>query len=93
MTTIRPGQSLSDIAVQRHGTLESVVQLAFENGISLTEELQAGGELEEVDYDNPKSDIVSFYDKNGIFPATSLTDSDFTIIDNEDPCNLCKCFT
>ena len=93
MTAIRPQQNLADIAVQQYGTIEAVVQLAFENDMSITDELEAGAELEEVTYSGKKNDIVSFYGKNAIFPATSLTDADFDIIDNEDPCNLCKCFT
>lgn len=93
MTAIRPQQNLADIAVQQYGTLEAVVQLAFENNMSITDELEAGSELEEVVYTGKKNDIAAFYDKNAIFPATSLTDADFDIIDNEDPCNLCKCFT
>lgn len=93
MILIRPQQNLSDLAVQTYGRPEAAVLLAFDNGLSLTDELEAGGELLEVPYENPKTDIVVFYTKKKIYPATAITAAVEDIIDNEDPCNLCKCFT
>jgi len=93
MITIRPQQSVFDLAVQTYGRPEAAVQLAFENDRSLTDELVPGGELLEVSFENPKTEITAFYTKKEIYPATAIMDGESAIIDNNDPCNLCKCFT
>lgn len=42
---IQDGQNLADIAIQEYGSLEALVDLACENGISVTTDLKAGKEL------------------------------------------------
>ena len=40
--TVKDGQTLADIAVQEHGTWEAALDMAMENGVSLTDTLEAG---------------------------------------------------
>ncbi|PIB28923.1 hypothetical protein BFP77_08375 [Maribacter sp. 4U21] len=84
---------MTDLAVQTYGRPEAAVQMALDNDQSLTDELVPGAELLEVEFENPKTEITAFYSKKEIYPATAITDGESEIIDNNDPCNLCKCFT
>ena len=43
---VRPGQTLSDIAVQHLGSAEGVFALASANGLSVTDELVGGSVVE-----------------------------------------------
>ena len=43
--TVKDGQTLADIAVQEHGTWEAALDMAMENGVSLTDTLEAGRTL------------------------------------------------
>ncbi len=92
MTTItaKHNQSLLDLSIQAFGTLESLFSVAFENDVSITDELTEGDELSLSDYSG-QTDIMAFYEKNNLKPATALTDEDFAIIEIES-CNLCNCF-
>ena len=42
---VQDGQNLADIAIQEYGSLEALVDLACENGISVTSSLKAGKDL------------------------------------------------
>lgn len=42
---MKDGQTLADIAVQEHGTWEAALDMAMENGVSLTDTLEAGRTL------------------------------------------------
>lgn len=67
---VRRRQTLSDICLQVYGTLAGLVQLALENGISVTQELIPGDVLTcpDVTYDNY---LQTYVRKNGIIPATA----------------------
>jgi hypothetical protein len=41
-TTITEGQSLMDVAIQEHGTVETLFDLADANGLAITDALEAG---------------------------------------------------
>lgn len=42
---VRDGQTLADVAIQEYGALEAVVQLAFDNGMSVSDVPQTGAAL------------------------------------------------
>jgi hypothetical protein len=84
-------QSLLDISIQAFGTLESLMSIAFNNDVSVTDELTVNDELLLSDFNNGETEIMAFYKKNNLTPATALTDADFAIIEIEN-CNLCNCF-
>lgn len=67
---VRRRQTLSDICLQIYGTLAGLVELARENGISVTQELTPGSVLTcpDVTYDNY---LQTYVRKNGIIPATA----------------------
>ncbi|MEM8506242.1 MAG: hypothetical protein AAF717_00370 [Bacteroidota bacterium] len=89
---IRPHQNVTDVTIQGYGTLEALVQLAFENDISITQTLAVGTSISSIEYEGAKAEIVNFLKVNNIFPATALTQGQEDIANNEDPCDLCKYF-
>lgn len=70
--TVKPRQTLSDIAVQVYGDESAVVLLARTNGLSVTEDLAPGAELEapEQVFDRQMQNFVR---TNKISPATAET--------------------
>lgn len=80
--TVLQGQSLQDIAVQTCGTAEADFLIAVLNGLSVTDELQAGQVL-----DVPvaiEKRTAAYYENRNIKPATAVNQSnkDFRIFDN-----------
>ncbi|SHH75307.1 hypothetical protein [Flavobacterium johnsoniae] len=78
------GQSLSDIAVQEDGNIETIFEWALKNNKSLTEKLTPGESL-----DNPNSSLVD----NGISDyfkgikkkvSTGLTNENLSIVIPDD---------
>lgn len=92
-TVIAFGQSLFDIAIQQYGTPNAALAIAFENGLSITDELEPGQLLALPFYDAAKIDVAAYYSKKSILPSTGLTDENDDVFENNDDCNLCKCFT
>ncbi|MEH6405772.1 MAG: hypothetical protein V7767_00680 [Leeuwenhoekiella sp.] len=90
VTTLN-NQSLADLTVQEYGQLDKAVLFAFENGISLTEDLTPGQDLV-VAGETESPDIVRYYQSNGVKPATGLTEGEQLTAAGEDPCDLCKYF-
>lgn len=86
-------QSLLDLAIQGYGTVEAVVQLALGNGLSVTDELPAGFVVESMEYEGTNNEVADYFKKKGIVPATEINQEVEDILDNVDPCDLCKCFT
>lgn len=64
-------QSLWDIALQETGDITGAWELAELHGLSLTEELQVGQEMEEVPVKNRQ--LAAYYALHGIYPATAIT--------------------
>ncbi len=62
------GQSLIDIAIQELGSAEGAYALAELNGLSISDELVPGQELELPDVQNKS--IASYYANKAIKPAT-----------------------
>ncbi len=67
---VRHRQTLSDICLQVYGTIEGIIALARQNGISVSEEMQPGTVLScpDVTYDNY---LQTYVRKNAIVPATA----------------------
>lgn len=66
-------QSLADIALQYCGTLQALFDIAVLNGLSITQELEPGQELELPDTDYGFKEVVNYYRANKLEPATSDT--------------------
>jgi hypothetical protein len=64
-------QSLFDIGIQHDGAPEAAFELALVNGLSLTDELTTGAELDDVDVANVN--IERYYSNRRLLPATGLT--------------------
>lgn len=67
-------QSLFDVAIQKGGSLETMVELALINGISITEDLSPGQHLDLPEVVN--SDIATYFSNKGIVPETTIYESD-----------------
>lgn len=65
-------QSLLDIAIQELGNVAGVFDLAEKAGLSLTEELSAGGALE-LPLQAADKQIAGYYAAHRITPATAIT--------------------
>jgi hypothetical protein len=65
------GQSILDVAIQTAGSAEAAVLLALANGLSVTDELDAGQELTTVTAID--RDIFNYYANNQLKPATAIS--------------------
>lgn len=66
--TVYHNQSLLDIAIQHNGSLNNIFATCLQNGISITDALIVGSEIE-VDTDEIDAEIVSYYTSKEIIPA------------------------
>lgn len=66
---VQDGQNLADIAIQEYGSLEALVDLAAENGISVTTDLKAGQELT-ISKRFYNKQMMSYCKSHSIHPAT-----------------------
>lgn len=71
MITTGAGQNLFDLAIQHCGSLEAAFDLAIANDLSLTDDLQAGQELDLPAVQNAQ--VVQYYSVNRLQPATGIT--------------------
>ena len=69
---VLPLQSLLDIAIQHTGAVESVFAIAVANGLSLTDDLPAGAEIQLPDSVNKDSDVLNYYSAKRLQPATAV---------------------
>ena len=76
--TILNNQSLFDVSVRYFGTTDAAHEIAFLNGINITNVLKAGQILKLPLKDFGNSEIVAFFRNNKIDPATAF----FTTADN-----------
>lgn len=68
------GQTLIDLAIQEGGSVEAAFSLANNNGLSVTDDLIPGEELEPVDA--VEKPIADYYKSKKLKPATDdLTDT------------------
>ncbi len=67
-------QSLLDLAVQHTGTAENAFDLALANGLSLTDDLEAGDWLIANSQElKANKDILSYYTAKKLQPATAIS--------------------
>ena len=85
-------QSLFDLSIQNYGTIEAIIDLALENNLSVTDELQTGDLVNVPQLGTARLSIVSYYKRNQIKPATGFTAVDNPDIVPDDSCNYCKLF-
>lgn len=71
-TIILHSQSLLDLAIQHTGSVENAFALAVANGLSLTDELEAGEEsgIPKVE---ANKDILNYYQAKRLQPATAIS--------------------
>ena len=71
MITVTSRQSVLDIVLQHCGGLEAAYDIALNNGISLSDDLDTGQELA---VPEPTDETMAkHYNVNGIQPATAIT--------------------
>lgn len=72
--SVLPLQSLLDLAIQHTGSVENAFDLALANGLSLTDDLEAGDWLVANSQElKANKDILSYYTAKNIQPATAIT--------------------
>lgn len=91
--TVLHHQNFVDLSLMANGTATAVIANAMANERSLTDELNAGEQVNLVPTAEDNTNVINYYRAYVVRPATAITDTVEAIIDNEDPCNLCKCFT
>lgn len=73
--TIQPRQNLFDVALMAAGSVEAVFDIAWQNNLSITDELQADTVIKSNVV--PDLKIVTYYRVNNIRPATAIDSIDF----------------
>lgn len=68
-------QSLLDLCLQHTGSIAGVFELAQANGLSITDDLEAGNALEVADSLIKDKDILSYYTAKNIQPATAWVET------------------
>tara|TARA_R110002051_G_scaffold297564_2_gene363987 strand:+ start:38682 stop:38966 length:285 start_codon:yes stop_codon:yes gene_type:complete len=91
--TVLHHQNFVDLSLMANGTATAIIANAMANNRSVTDELSAGENLTFLATEDDNTNVINYYKAYIVRPATAITDVVATIIDNEDPCNLCKCFT
>ena len=90
---IMAGQTLLDLAMQKLGSVEAVFALSLLNGMSVTDDLQAGDKLN-CDLTPYSPQVLNIYNDNQYKPASglnipgqqipvSLTGIDYWVIEND----------
>lgn len=67
-------QSILDISLMAYGNIDNVLALLLANDISLTDELVPGTEVNVPDIDTEDADIVNYYVRKSIKPATAYSE-------------------
>lgn len=90
--TVLHKQTFLDLSIEKTGTIENVVAFAFANTMSITDPLVSGMDLK-IPEGTIKKSVADYYKAYSIQPATAINTVVEDILENNDPCNLCKCFT
>lgn len=69
---IEHNQSLLDVSIQTTGTVNNALKIAQANNISLSDKLMPGTEVIIPDGIDIHTEIVNYYVKNGLKPATDI---------------------
>ena len=89
MVTALNNQSLFDIAIQVYGSVAYVFELAVANGISITDELTAGQQIEVPEIEVESKGVQAYFLANQIKPATAIRPEDIAL-DATGNCDFCK---
>lgn len=76
MKTIIQNQSTFDIASESNGDVRAIVKTCLENGLSITQELQAGSTFNEIETEFDDETVKSYYFSKSRQLATSEPISD-----------------
>lgn len=76
--TVKARQSLFDIALIYLGSADATYALAVQNGLSITDEIEPGTEIELIGVVN--KNVVNYYNINKIAPACATTELKTSII-------------
>lgn len=71
---VRHKQSFFDIAIQENGNLLDIINMAILNEVSITNQLEVNSEVQHTLATTASTEIVAYYKKNAIRPATVLTE-------------------
>ena len=74
--TVLHNQSLLDLALQHTGTIESVFELAKDNALNITDDVQAGTPLYLGEGLGARNEILGYYTAKNLQPATAFTKED-----------------
>ena len=69
-------QSLLDLALQHTGTIESVFELAKDNALNITDDVQAGTPLYLGEGLGVRNEILGYYTAKNLQPATAFSKED-----------------
>lgn len=72
---VKDGQTLADIAVQECGTWEATLDIAMENGVSLTDTPEAGSTLRMPENTKENRVMASYCKAHEVSPATARDES------------------
>lgn len=72
---VKHNQSLLDFAIQHSGNLASVLDYAFLNGLSISDDLTPGAKLSVPENTVKDIDIVNYYNNKRIIPALGFASS------------------
>ena len=78
---VSQGQSLIDIAIQECGSAEAAIQIAVENGLSVTDDLATGTILIVPEASNKA--VAAYYAAHSIKPATQVAETAGTTVFDE----------
>lgn len=67
-------QSLIDIALQYGGTVDAAFEMSLMNNVSITADLVSGQQVD-IPVIPQQAAVVNYYRRNGITPATAISDS------------------
>lgn len=76
---IHSRQSLLDIAIQECGSFEAAYELAERNDLAVTDDMEAGAELEYIPEDVTKKQVVAHLAARRIKPATAVSEQDTSL--------------
>lgn len=79
--TVLHAQSFLDVVLQATGSIDSIVEIAEYNNISITDDLVAGKKLNIPDSVELDEDIVNYYKAKKVQPATAMSNEDKVIAD------------
>lgn len=71
---VKDRQTVLDLAIATSGSVETAIEFAIANGISLTSELKDGDELRTVGV--RERSVFAEYERDGVSPATEASEED-----------------